>query len=65
MKFEQLVQIMVDADLAMLEGRPPEPELGVPATLEKARAEAERVRHIDLTNGATLSKFPALRNPIL
>jgi GDPmannose 4,6-dehydratase len=38
-KFAKLVQIMVDADIAMLEGRPPEPELLVPTATEKARAE--------------------------
>jgi GDPmannose 4,6-dehydratase len=38
-RFKELVRIMVDADLAMLEGRAPEPELAVPAALAHARAE--------------------------
>ncbi len=38
-KFQKLVQIMVDADLAMVEGRAPEADLGVVAAIEKARGE--------------------------
>jgi GDPmannose 4,6-dehydratase len=39
-RFSELVRIMVEADLAALEGRAPEPHLTVPAAIERARAEA-------------------------
>ena len=39
-RFGELVKIMVEADLAALEGRAPEPHLTVPAAIERARAEA-------------------------
>ena len=41
-KFKDLVRIMVDADIAMLEGRAPEPELGVITAIERARAQEQK-----------------------